>query len=62
MKIEIVEQRVLTADEGMTLTNGETFGKTVVLPVSADANTWHEITDEEVARLQAETEEAGEGE
>ena len=54
MKMEILEQKVLTADEGMTLTNGETFGKTVVLPVSADAEAWHEITDEEAERLQAE--------
>lgn len=53
MKVEIVEQRVLTADEGMTLTNGETFGKTVVLPTSADAEEWREITDEEAERLQA---------
>ena len=52
MKVEIVEQRVLTADEGMTLTNGETFGKTVVLPPSADVAVWHEITDEKAARLQ----------
>lgn len=58
MKVEIVEQRVLTADEGMTLTNGETFGKTVVLPSSVDVSVWHEITDEEAARLQ----EWGEGE
>lgn len=57
MKVEIVEQRVLTADEGMTLTNGETFGKTVVLPASADADKWREISDEEAERLQAESEE-----
>ena len=60
MKVEIVEQRVLTADEGKTLTNGETFGKTVVMPVSANADDWHEITDEEASRLQAEAEERGE--
>lgn len=58
MKVKIVEQRVLTADEGMTLTNGETFGKTVVLPTSADADKWHEITDEEAERLQMEIEES----
>lgn len=60
MKVEIVEQRVLTADEGMTLTDGETFGKTVVMPMSANADDWHEITDEEAARLQAEAEKVGE--
>lgn len=47
MKIEIEKQRVLTADEGMVLTNGETFGKTVVLPVDADASAWREITEAE---------------
>lgn len=62
MTVEIIEQRVLTADEGMCLTNGETFGKTVVLPASADAEAWREISDEEAARLQAEAEERGEDE
>ena len=47
MKIELEKQRVLTADEGMVLTNGETFGKTVVLPVDADASAWREITEAE---------------
>lgn len=57
MKVEIVEQRVLTADEGMTLTDGENFGKTVVMPMTADAANWHEIPDEEAERLQVEAEE-----
>ena len=60
MKIEIVEQRVLTADKGMTLTNGETFGKTVVLPPSADVAVWHEITDEEAEQMQEKVEESEE--
>ena len=47
MKIEIVKQRVLTADEGMVLTNGETFGRTVVLPEGADASAWREVTEAE---------------
>ena len=62
MKVEIAGPRMLSADKAMTLTNGETFGKTVVLPPSADVAVWHEITDEEAARLQAEAEERGEDE
>ena len=47
MKIKTVEQRILTADEGMFLTNGDTAGKTVVLPADADYSAWREITEEE---------------
>lgn len=47
MKTEITEQIILTADEGMYLTNGDTCGKTVVLPKSADISEWREITEEE---------------
>lgn len=47
MKTETITQRILTADEGMYLTNGETYGKTVVLPVDADPSVWYEITEEE---------------
>ena len=62
MKTQIVEQRVLTADEGMYLTNGETYGKTVVLPADADHSVWHEITDAEYAEILAEQESQMEGE
>lgn len=48
MKRETVKQIILTADEGMYLTNGETYGKTVVLPESADQSVWHEITEAEL--------------
>lgn len=51
MKTEIVNQRILTADEGMVLTNGKTFGKTVVLPVDADTSVWHEITEAEAQEI-----------
>lgn len=47
MKEKIVEQRILTADEGKILTNGEAYGKTVVLPASVDSSLWYEITEEE---------------
>ena len=51
MTKETIKQIILTADEGMYLTNGETYGKTVVLPESADPNEWHEITDIEYNRI-----------
>ena len=47
MKTETITQRILTADDGMNLTNGETYGKTVVLPVDADPSRWYEITEAE---------------
>ena len=43
---------VLKADEGMTLTNGEAFGKVVYLGKNDSADNWHEITDEEAEALQ----------
>ncbi len=43
---------VLKADEGKTLTNGETFGKVVYLGINDSASNWHEITDEEAEALQ----------
>ena len=52
MKKETIKQIILTADEGMYLTNGETYGKTVVLPESANANDWYEITDAEYQAIQ----------
>ena len=47
MKKETVKQIILTADEGMYLTNGDTCGKMVVLPETADQSVWYEITEEE---------------
>ncbi len=52
MKTQIVEQRILTADEGMYLTDGQTYGKTVVLPADADHTVWQEITEEEKMQLE----------
>ena len=51
MKKETIKQIILTADEGMYLTNGETYGKTVVLPESANTNDWYEISDIEYNRI-----------
>lgn len=38
---------ILKADEGKTLTNGDTFGKVVYLGKNDSADNWHEIPDEE---------------
>lgn len=50
MKAETITQIILTADEGKYLTNGETYGKTVVLPAGADASIWREVTEDELPK------------
>lgn len=60
MKKETITQVILTADEGLYLTDGQTYGKTVVLPMAADHTVWQEITEAEAkTRMQAYNE--GEG-
>ena len=51
MKTETIKQIILTADEGMYLTNGATYGKTVVLPEMANLNEWYEITEKEYEEI-----------
>ena len=46
----------LTAAEGMTLTNGEVYGKNVYLGVNDKPENWYEITDEEYNRILLELE------
>lgn len=58
MEMNIIEIKTLTATEGMVLTNGEAFSKvggTVYLGKNDSADNWHEITEEEAERLQAES-------
>lgn len=50
MKTETITQTILTADEGKYLFNGETYGKTVVLPTGADASVWREVTEDELPK------------
>ena len=47
MTTETITRIKLTASEGMVLTDGESYGREVFLAVDADANVWHEITEEE---------------
>ena len=51
MKKETITQIILTAEDGMCLTNGETYGKTVVLPENADPAAWREIPEEEAQEI-----------
>lgn len=48
----------LIADEGMTLTNGEAFGKTVWLASGDDGSSWSEVTDAEAEVMKRDMEEA----
>ena len=53
----IINDNILKADEGMTLTNGEAFGKTIYLGINDDKSNWREITDIEAEELQKVEEE-----
>lgn len=44
----IIEGNVITADEGMTLTNGEVYSKRVYLGKWDSPDNWWEIQDEDV--------------
>ena len=52
MKTETIKIQKLIASEGMTLTNGKTYGKTVYLAQNDSADNWREITDAEAEELQ----------
>ena len=48
--------KIQTATNGMTLTNGESYAKTVYLP--DDAANWAEIPDSEVPAMEEEIEDS----
>jgi hypothetical protein len=54
MDISTIELKKLTASDGMTLTNGEAFGKEIYLGINDNADNWHEISDAEAERIQEE--------
>lgn len=60
MKITTIELRKLTASDGMTLTNGETFSKEVYLGVNDTPDNWCEITDKEAEEKSKDLENAEE--
>lgn len=45
--MKTVTRTVLIADEGMMLTDGESYGKAVYLKVDGDPSKWREVTEEE---------------
>ena len=49
---ETIELRKLIAADGMTLYNGESFGKEVYLGKNDSPDNWQEITDAEALSLQ----------
>lgn len=57
MEISKIEIRKLTASEGMTLTDGEIFGKEIYLGKNDKPENYNEITDAEAEKLQKELEE-----
>lgn len=48
MEITTIELRKLTANEGMILTNGETYGKEIYLGINDSALNWIEMPDIEI--------------
>ena len=55
MDIKLMEKKTielikLTAGEGMTLTNGETYGKEVYLGCNDSPDNWREIPEEDVPK------------
>lgn len=54
MKTETITRTVLTADDGMILTDGKSYGRKIYLAEGADATAYREITEEEYERIMAE--------
>lgn len=54
--MKVIKQVILTAEEGFYLTDGKSYGKTVVLPAGEDAANWHEITEEAYTAIQSKQE------
>lgn len=46
-----MERKILTASDGMILTDGKTYGKIIYLAIGADENTWYEITEAEYEEI-----------
>jgi hypothetical protein len=53
MEVKTITTTILTAHEGMVLTNGTTYATTVYVPENADPNEWREITLEEFEKMKA---------
>ena len=51
-----MELRIITASEGMVLTNGEAYGKSICLGKNDSPENWREITLEKYENILAEQE------
>lgn len=51
-----MELRKITASDGMWLTDGEAYGKTVYLGVNDKPENWYEISEQEYEEILAEQE------
>ena len=49
-----INEKTYKADDGMKLTNGETFVNIIYLGKNDSIDNWHEITEVEAERLQNE--------
>jgi hypothetical protein len=56
MKITTIELKKLTASVGMTLTNGEAYGKEIYLGKGDSPDNWYEITDAEYEEIRVKLE------
>ena len=54
----MTKREVIYADEGMILTNGETYGKQIYLAEGVSSDSFREITEAEYQRILAEQEAA----
>jgi hypothetical protein len=46
-----MELKTITANEGMILTNGEAYGKSITLGNNDNKDNWYEITEEEYTAI-----------
>ena len=51
-------RKIIYADEGKVLTNGEIYGKIIYLADGANVEDYHEITDEEYSEIMRAQEES----
>lgn len=48
MRVKTETQIILTAEDGMCYTDGESYVKNVVLPIDADESKWREISETDI--------------
>lgn len=61
MTKETITRVKIVADEGKILTNGNTYGKVILLAENQNSDEFYEITLEEYNRITQENEEAEDG-